>query len=247
MSAVVHRVQPLAGRHHAAQFPPVALPQGQRRRRRDGGGQTALGVHLAKSGGDGGDVAAVAVEPVDALEAVSAQGIAPVADRGDHGAGAQGQSAGEAEVVLRAAHGKGRADKNVRVVLRRRFGNDGRADGVGADQAARAVLFHGTDGHDQAAAFVEIGFDIAPGGQAQQHGQLLNLSQSYRQRAGNSIAVRRAAAVGLSPGRETAAGAVARTGRPRRAVRDACRSPPGGRHPARRCGRRFPRWTDDAR
>jgi len=111
----------------------------------------------------------MAIDEIEALEAVARQRGDVVADDGDERRGTQGDGAGKGQVMLRVADIDRRADQRARGLADARRDRLG-ADRVRADEAVGTVLLGRADGHDDALGVAEIGLDLFPGLEMEQHG-----------------------------------------------------------------------------
>ena len=106
----------------------------------------------------------MAVEIEDTREAVVSQRARPVTDRGHEGRRAQGDGAGEIQVMLGHADVERWRDQDVGGFFRL-AGDDLRAQPVGAKQSRGPVLFVRTDRHDDGGRACDVGLDLRPGGE----------------------------------------------------------------------------------
>ena len=109
------------------------------------GGQRRVG--FGKGRLEGSDIAAVAIDKKESGKAVAHQGREVVLNHRNERAGAQGHGAGEGGVVERHAHINGGANQGISGVtdpLSHHFS----ANGIGANQPSRPVLFRGADGEN---------------------------------------------------------------------------------------------------
>ena len=170
MAAFRAAEQLLRKRTHPAPVVPVAEPAAYPGLVAGLAVEARVGVDLGEGGVHGGDVAAVSVEEVAPFESMPGEGLHDVAHHRDEGARAQGDGAGEPEVVLGHADAQRRRHHDVDLLAHpaRHYLGTQR---IGADEPVGSVLLGRSDGDDDAVRSFEVGVDFLPGGELKQHGR----------------------------------------------------------------------------